>query len=232
MGIRSNQPGPAGFLEPAPEAGGKGASMSVRERILAGFRELAFTVGFHRATVDDLSAKTGISKRTIYRYFRSKEEMVWAVMGEIMSTTEQKVNQALAATENPVEKVTALVRTVSQSLRVVNPLSVRDLQKHYPLVWERIEHFRAGKARMVVEMLMAGSRQGYFRETIPEVFITALQAGIRDVINPGFILDHGLTIEKTVVSLFDIFLYGIVSEEARSGPAKSSPENPLARGGV
>ncbi len=195
--------------------------MTMKERILAGFKELAFTVGFHRATVDELSARTGISKRTIYRYFRSKDEMVNAVMDEIMLTTGEKVDNALASCKNPVEKLATLIVVVSQSLRVINPLIMRDMQKYYPHVWSRIESFRAEKARRVVEMLITGSVQGYFRETIPAVFITALQAGIRDVLNPGFILQQNLTIDQTITTLFDIFLYGIVSDEARKADYKS-----------
>lgn len=189
--------------------------MTVKERILAGFRELAFTVGFHGATVDELSARTGISKRTIYRYFRSKDEMVGAVMAEFIAAAEEKVNSALSSTDNPVEKVVKLVRVVSQHLKVLNPLIMRDMQKYYPHIWMRIESFRANKARSVVEMLITGNRKGYFRETIPAVFTTALLAGIRDVLNPGFIIEHNLTIERTITALFDIFLYGVVSDGAR-----------------
>lgn len=192
--------------------------MNMRERILAGFKELAFTVGFHAATVDELSAHTGISKRTIYRYFHSKDEMVGAVMSEIMAATEKKVDLALASGDNPLEKVVNLVRAVSQNLRVLNPVIMRDIQKYYPHIWTRVEEFRAARARTIVEMLI---RQGHIRETIPEVFITALLASIRDVLNPGFILENNLTIEKTMVALFDIFLYGIVSDEAR----KQDPGN-------
>lgn len=195
----------------------------MREKILAGFRELAFTVGFRRATVDELSARTGISKRTIYRYFRSKEEMIGAVMEEMLAETGKMVDSALSSRENPVEKLTALVRVVSQQVGLINPLILQDIQKHYPRVWNRIESFRAEKIRsIIVEMLLAGNRQGYFRETIPEVFITALLAGIRDVINPGFILQHGLTIEKTINAFFDIFLYGIVSGEESKADYKVS----------
>lgn len=194
--------------------------MTVKERILAGFRELSFTVGFHGATVDELSARTGISKRTIYRYFRSKDEMAGAVMAEFIAAAEEKVNFALSSTDNPVEKVVNLVRVVSQHLKVLNPLIMRDIQKYYPHIWMRIESFRAAKARSVVEMLITGNRQGYFRETIPAVFTTALLAGIRDVLNPGFIIEHNLTIERTITALFDIFLYGVVSDGARIELAK------------
>ncbi|MFZ5648942.1 MAG: hypothetical protein ACOY30_15130 [Bacillota bacterium] len=37
-------------------------------------------------------------------------------------------------------------------------------------------------------MLESGTRQGYFRDTMPEVFTAALLASIRSVVNPAFIL--------------------------------------------
>lgn len=197
--------------------------MTVKERILAGFKELSFTVGFHRATVDELSARTGISKRTIYRYFRSKDEMVSAVIDDLMALIEEKVNQTLDSSQNPVEKIISLIRVLSQNLSVLSPTVMGDMQKHYPHIWDRIERFRAQKARKVVEMLIAGNQEGYFREIVPEVFITALQATARDVINPGFILQHNLTIKKTITSVFDIFLYGILSDEARKSGLKPPP---------
>ncbi|MFZ5633398.1 MAG: TetR/AcrR family transcriptional regulator [Bacillota bacterium] len=197
--------------------------MDMKERILAGFKELAFTAGFHAATVDELSARTGISKRTIYRYFKSKDEMVNAVMDELMAATEKNITSALASADTPVEKVLSLIRVASQNLRIVNPLIMRDMQKYYPHVWKRIEDFRARRVRTVIEMQVTGNMQGYFRETIPEVFTTALLASIRDVLNPGFLLENNLTLEKAMVALFDIFLYGIVSDGARKPDGKNGP---------
>jgi len=189
--------------------------LTVKERILAGFKELSFTVGFHRATMDELSARTGISKHTIYRYFRSKDEMIGAVIDDLTSLVEEKADQALAACDHPVEKISNLIGVVSLHLRVISPPIMNDMQKHYPHIWDRIEKFRAQKSRKVVEMLMAGNREGFFREIDPEVFITALQAAIRDVVSPGFILQHNLTIEKAITAVFDIFLYGILSDQSR-----------------
>ncbi|MFZ5651642.1 MAG: TetR/AcrR family transcriptional regulator [Bacillota bacterium] len=196
--------------------------MNMKQRILSGFREMANSVGFHAATMDELSSRTGISKRTIYRYFNSKDDLVNAVMDEIMTSIQVSINAAMASSENPVEKIRSLISTVFQNLRLLNPLIMRDLQKYYPHVWDRIESFRAQKIQSIYEnMLAEGIRQGYFRDTIPEVFVAALLASIRNVVTPAFILENNLTLERTALCVFDIFLHGVLSEEPRKTGGKS-----------
>lgn len=191
--------------------------MDMRERILEGFKKISLTEGFHGATVDELSSRTGVSKRTIYRYFSSKDELVNAVMDDIIKMTETKVNAAMASEKKPVEKVLDAIKIVSQNTEVLRPVIMRDLQKYYPHVWDRVEKFRAQKVQQFIEMLVVGNREGYFRDIDPRIFTTALLASIREVINPGFILENNITLEKAMFGVFNIFLYGIVAAESKEG---------------
>lgn len=197
--------------------------MNMKQRILSGFREMADSVGFHAATMDELSSRTGISKRTIYRYFNSKDDLVNAVVDEIMAGAQESINAAMASSENPVEKIKNLVSTVSQNLKLLNPLIMRDLQKYYPHVWDRIEIFRAQRIQSIFEdLLTEGIRQGYFRDIIPEIFVASLLASIRNVANPSFILQNNLTLEKTALCVFDIFLHGIVTHATHGDGSRVS----------
>lgn len=184
--------------------------MDMRERILERFKKLARVEGFHGATVDELSLSTGVSKRTIYRYFKSKDELVGAVMDQLLTMTEKKVDQAMASDKKPVEKIMEAIRIVSQNTEIITPAILRDLQRYYPHIWEKVEKFRAGKVHTFIDMLVSGNREGIFREIDPRIFTAALLASIREVVNPGFILENNLTLEKTMFGLFNIFLYGIV----------------------
>lgn len=54
-----------------------------REELLLAATDVFFTSGFAGASVDDIIAKAGGSKRTIYSYFGNKEELFSAVIREI-----------------------------------------------------------------------------------------------------------------------------------------------------
>jgi len=160
--------------------------------------------------MDDLVASTGISRRTIYRYFRSKEEIVSSVLEDFITTVAEKIQQALDSTDNPVNKIINVVREITLNIKLVDPLYLYDLQKHYPHLWEKIEQFRAERIQRVFEGFLANNEQNCFRKVHPKIFTTVLLASIRSVINPAFIVENNLRIEDAIQSLFTIFLYGIV----------------------
>ncbi|WP_320065542.1 TetR/AcrR family transcriptional regulator [Micromonospora sp. RTGN7] len=67
--------------------------------------------GFHNTSMADLIAESGMSAGAVYRYFRSKEEIIGAVAETALTTAEEVFERLLAdgATPSPAETVTALV---------------------------------------------------------------------------------------------------------------------------
>jgi AcrR family transcriptional regulator len=59
-----------------------------RDRVLQASRELLAESGVHGLTIDGAAARSGVAKTTIYRHWRSKEELALAVLLEM---TEQVV---------------------------------------------------------------------------------------------------------------------------------------------
>lgn len=59
-----------------------------RERVLQASRELLAESGVHGLTIDGVAARSGVAKTTIYRHWRSKEDLALAVLLEM---TEQVV---------------------------------------------------------------------------------------------------------------------------------------------
>ena len=61
-----------------------GAPLSTRERILAVAHSLFQQYGFGRVGVDTIAATAGVTKRTLYHYFRSKDDLL-AEVADIQS---------------------------------------------------------------------------------------------------------------------------------------------------
>ena len=60
---------------------------STKERIVGIATEIFTKQGFSKTTMDELSAKIGISKKTLYKHFDSKERLVREVVEKLMAET-------------------------------------------------------------------------------------------------------------------------------------------------
>ena len=54
--------------------------IDTRERILRGAYKLFYAKGFARVGVDAVAEKAGLTKRTLYYHFQSKDELLAAVL--------------------------------------------------------------------------------------------------------------------------------------------------------
>jgi AcrR family transcriptional regulator len=74
--VRASPPSPVIPPRPAPDDGVKDA----RERLLRTAYELFLQHGFAAVGVDRIVAEAGVAKTTLYRHFRSKNDLVVAVL--------------------------------------------------------------------------------------------------------------------------------------------------------
>ena len=80
-----------------------------RQEIIDRAYALFYDGGFHATGVDAVMADTGISKRTLYKYFPSKEHLIEAVLEHYGHVVEAKVLEpAFARSSDPRGRILAL----------------------------------------------------------------------------------------------------------------------------
>ena len=96
-----------------------------RRRILAAAEELFDIRGIDRVPIADIVAAAGIRASTLYEYFSNKDEIVWALVEEVMLQSSARVFEATKAATGPaLAKVTALLEAFGDEL-VDHPQRVR-----------------------------------------------------------------------------------------------------------
>lgn len=173
--------------------------MGIRERIILACRELSLTRGFYGVTMDELAAQAGVSKRTVYRYFASKDQIIEATLDEFMSAMERDILEIVNTEMNPANMLSALMKRLLESGRfVTGSPGLNDLQQRYPHLWKKIDEFRVGKLRHILEVIRQRSDSEIIRETDPRIMSAIILAVIQAVVNPDFILRNDLTFEDTL----------------------------------
>jgi AcrR family transcriptional regulator len=78
-----------------------------RQRLLDAAADLTYGGGIEATGVDAIAARAGVTKRTLYQHFRSKDELVGAALagadGAAMATLRSAVERRIAKGDRPVE---------------------------------------------------------------------------------------------------------------------------------
>ena len=78
----------------------KDKSQAMREKILNTATQLFIQKGSEKTSMQDIAQTAGISKGAIYHHFKSKDEIVLAVLRSRQELMEEEMKQLLKATEN------------------------------------------------------------------------------------------------------------------------------------
>lgn len=144
----------------------------LRERILGQARAHFFAYGYSAFTMDDLATELGMSKKTLYVHFRSKDAIVRAVLDGFAMEVRADAEALLA---NPslafAEKLRGFAGGLMERLSRVTPAVLRDLQRFAPELHRHIEQLRG--------------------KNIPYIFGRFIEEGqlagaVRDDISPAF----------------------------------------------
>ena len=75
-----------------------------RQTIIAAAEELFFSKGYDKTTMDDISLKSEYSKRTVYTYFKSKEEIYHHIILKGFLLLKQYIKDALSRDGTYIDK--------------------------------------------------------------------------------------------------------------------------------
>jgi AcrR family transcriptional regulator len=66
-----------------------------RQRILSTAQQIFLKTGFSKVTMDELANELGMSKKTLYKHFSSKEDLLKVIMTEFRCGIDDYVNECL-----------------------------------------------------------------------------------------------------------------------------------------
>ncbi len=182
----------------------------MKERIVESCAKYINMYGVKRFTVDDIAKDLGISKKTIYKYFNSKDELV----SEFISMSiKDNINNTLEAVNKEETIIGKLNAALLSHHKYEMPLEILEgIQKHYPDDWEKIEKQRSFKIELVRNFIKQGIDAGKLRKDINiEVISLILDKTTRAIFEYNFLVENNLNINNAVKEIQKILLYGILT---------------------
>jgi AcrR family transcriptional regulator len=186
-----------------------------------------FTEGFYKTSMDILASEMQISKKTIYKYYATKNHLVEAVVQETMKYMSTKLDEIINSDQNAVQKIISVLDFLSKSILRASEKWMIDIKDHMPALWNKIDRFRSKKMIVVISKIIEqGKKENYIEDKPNDVIIAIFIASIRAIINPTFLSENKLTLNNVLPVTFEILLKGILTEKGMELFYKSFPVNP------
>jgi AcrR family transcriptional regulator len=182
-----------------------------KQQILKAFQSLVSQKGLRETTLDDLAKQLKISKKTIYKYYNSKDELVTELVDEIITDLGKIAEQSMQSSLPPMERCLAVFTDVGSYLCQLNQCVMADIEAYYPNLFAKMEQIRAERIAGFTDILNSGVDSGDFKPLNPTVASKMITASIEAVLNPAFLNQNSLTTNEAVSTLKTIVLQGVQS---------------------
>ena len=190
---------------------------SERTDIIRTAGELFFRLGIRSVSIDDICHELGMSKKTFYVYFASKDELIGQTLQANLNYTANKM-QSLLELGDFRQLVKVFLKRQEEEKNDVRrvPQLVYDLKKYYPRQFAdfQIQCFETQK-EYLKRYLEMGVSQGLVRANLNIELTAVLFAKINsDAIRDAEIIEaHGHNMHQLGHTAMDVFVRGVLSEE-------------------
>ena len=187
--------------------------LDTKQRIQKAAHDLVMQYSIRSVSMDDIAANLGISKKTIYHYFKDKDELVEAVVDDVIETNQCACLEDRDKAENAVHEIFLVMEMMVEMFKTMNPSILFDMQKYHPAAFSKFQkHRNEYLYNICVQNLERGIKEELYR---PEIKIDLMARYRVDTMfipfNPEFqrsVKQSLLEIEQEIIIHF---LFGLVT---------------------
>ncbi len=193
----------------------------MRESLFVAARRLLEEEGWRGTTMDRLAQEVGISKGTVYNYFRDKREIIWGVMERSTEELRRFVRSLDLQDGDPAGLLSLILEAIFEGLYRNRRIIAAAIQAHEEdaSLRDDRQHARCdplGEVRQAVRLLLVrGSEAGLFRPVDPvltEAVINAVTVGLARQFSLEMLDVPG---DDFAASVKDLILQGLCPREDR-----------------
>tara|TARA_R110002050_G_scaffold233063_3_gene368805 strand:+ start:35060 stop:35695 length:636 start_codon:yes stop_codon:yes gene_type:complete len=106
--------------------------MNTKKIILQQSLELFFYFGIQHITMDDIAKKCGISKKTIYKYFENKGDLLHHTIKLQAEVLKEYIKEISVNSKNSLEELYCFFEYVNGISLIISPTFSKELKKYHP----------------------------------------------------------------------------------------------------
>ncbi len=188
------------------------SEVTEREKILYFTHAKFITEGFYKTTMDEIAKDLQISKKTIYKHFESKEDLLAAVCDARINMMHEYLDEVVDSKDDSITKFLRILNKQKSLAMNCSTVWFRDLEIHAPQLRKKFDEVRSTKVTsMLVKLLEQGKKEKMIDNVPVDILITALNGAIEAVTRAEFILNSKFSFHEAMRVTAEIFFNGFLT---------------------
>ena len=194
-------------------------------KILDFCKEYFLANGFYKTTMDEIAIRLRMSKKTIYKYFPAKEDLVRETVNEFLNFHRDRISEIINENSKAVTKLHKIFIYLGEIISSVNEKYINDVQTHMPDLWKDIDTFRTKMMTVNIgRIIEQGKKEGVFIDKTSAIITSVFISSVRGVINPEFIMNNKFSIKSALDETIEIIMNGITTTKGKKAFNKLKSE--------
>ena len=145
--------------------------MDITQDILTKAEHLFLTLGIRSISMDDICRELGMSKKTLYQYFKNKDALVQTVIESHVEREQEEIDEIVASSSDAIDELCKIGSKVIRNIEDVSASTLFDLQKYYRSSFEILMKKQDGFIfECFHKNIIRGILEGLYRENVnPEI---------------------------------------------------------------
>ena len=164
-------------------------------------------------TMSQLAAQLGMSKKTLYVLFDSKEALLLAVVDTMFDAVKADEAKILARQDlSLADKVRQLVVVLPDSYKNLDWSRLQGVEEKYPAVYGRIRQRLESEWEPTLELLRQGMEQGELRPFQPGLLRAVVEGAMEHFLSSDALQREGIGYVQALDGMMDLLMEGILAK--------------------
>lgn len=187
--------------------------MEVKDRIKQKADELYRRYGIKSVTMDEIATQLGVSKKTIYQSFSDKNELVDAVIVDILKYNKDCCQSYKTKAQNAIHEVFLAMEMLQVMFDNMNPAILHDIERNHPATFKKFKEYKYKYLFEIVrENIERGKREELYRpevntDVIAKIRLETMMLPFNEQLFPK----NKFSLVTLHQQLIEYFLFGIAS---------------------
>ena len=167
--------------------------------------------------MDDISRDAAISKKTIYKSFEDKNQLVQRLVGDLLLCFKKHLDECKNEAENPIEEVILFSQTPLNLIGKISPTFFFELKKFFPAIWKMIEELNKNVlVPFIAQNIRKGIDADLYRPGIDIPFAANLRLQqITSVFDVKTFADSLVGPTRLVMQLTEFYQHAIATQKGK-----------------